>query len=530
MLKLKKESISWAIKSLNKQYDTYVFPYPFEFIAITENEDDVIDYIRDIDIYNAGIRPYRNALTPKSVLGFRIATQLDPIDSIISHSILYEIYDEIETARIPKSQDITFSFRLNPQSNGIMYDTKYTWTSFKEKAQNILTDEDYPFVLITDISDFFPSIYLHDIETTLFDAVKESGKIAHVQVLINYIKAMHLNQTHKGIPVGPQFSRPIAELVLDTIDRQLIGSGIRFIRFSDDYIAFFKSESEAYNALAFLAQVLYDSRNLKLNEQKTEILPKDQFISKYLKTHRGIEKDELIKNFNDLLDKLGISTDPYDDIDIEDLDKEDLEKLQSINLEKILEEELTKDNQLDYGLIYFLLGNLAKIDNTNISNIILSEDNIRKLFPKLRSIISYLERVRSFSDPQKIEIGEKVISLLSCDYVGNLPFNRMWLLNLFTKSKEWDNDDKFVSLLSSYSDNFTIRELYLALGRSNNVKFFRENKYMDLNIDPWLRRAFIASISCLPEPERNPWFKARSLNQRDFLDQIIEKWLIKSHF
>ena len=530
MLNLQKSSISWAIRSLNKHHDTYVFPYPFEFTAINEFETDVIDYIRGIDIYNTGIRSYRNALTPKSLLGFRIATQLDPLDSIISHSILYEIYDEIETARVPKSQNIIYSFRLDPQSNGSMYDPKFTWTSFQDKASEIVSNEDYPYVLVTDISDFFPSIYLHDIETVLFDAIARSGKSAHVQVLINYIKAMHSNQTHKGIPVGPQFSRPISELILDSIDRQLIDKNIKFIRFLDDYIAFFKSEADAYNTLAFMAQYLYDSRNLKLNEQKTEILSSDNFRKKYLIKHRDIENKNLVDKFNDLLDELGISTDSYEDIDIDALGVEDLNKLKNLNLEKILEVELKKDNRLDYGLINFLISNLAKIDNTNVAELLLNKKYIRKLFPKLRSIISYLDRVRSFSDVQKQTIGNKVINLLNYNYVGNLSFNRMWLLSLFTKSKEWDNDTVFPSLISKYSDNLSIRELYLALGRSQNIRFFREKKHIDLNMDSWIRRAFIAAMSCLPEPERTPWFKARSLNHRDFLDQIIEKWVVKKHF
>ena len=531
MLKLQKKSISWAIESLNKHHDTYIFPYPFEFLAINENQDDVINYIRDTDIYTIGIRSYRNALTPKSILSFRIATQLDPIDSIITHSILYEIYNEIEAVRIPKNQNIVYSFRLNPQPGGSIYDPLYTWPSFLEKAFDILNNEDYPFVLITDISDFFPSIYLHNIETTLFEAVKKSGKSVHAQVLINYLKAMHLMQTHKGIPIGPHFSRPIAELILDSVDRQLINENIKFIRFLDDYIAFFKSESEAHKALAFLAQTLYDTRNLKLNGQKTEILPKELFINKYLKKHKDTEKKILIDSFYNLLDKLGIDTNPYEDIDIDDLDEEQKEKLKSINLEKILKDEISKDGKtIDYGLMNFLLWNLAKIDNTNISNIILEEKNLRKLFPKLRSIISYLERVRSFSTIQKKEVGDKVISLLGCSYVENLPFSQMWLLNLFSNSKEWDNEDKFDSILSKYKDKLIIRELYLSLGRSQNIKFFRENKCMDLNMDSWLRRAFIAGISCLPKSERDPWFKARSLTNRDFLDQIVEKWAMKNPF
>lgn len=48
--------------------------------------------------------------------------------------------------------------------------------------------------------------------------------------------------------------------------------------------------------------------------------------------------------------------------------------------------------------------------------------------------------------------------------------------------------------------------------------------------DPWVRRAFIAGISCLSDDERCPWFKNKTLFRRDYLDQIVEKWVMKNHF
>lgn len=529
MLKLQEKSLKWALKNIQKNYDTYVFPMPFEYEAINACQDEVISHLRGIDILNEGIREYRTALTPKSTLGFRICTQLDPLDSIVSNAIIYEIADEIERARVPKSQEQVFSFRLLPQDDGTMYDPNYDWNSYLTKANKIIENGDYSHVLVTDISDFYPSIYLHNIETSLFEAVKASGKSCHVQVLINYLKAMHLNQTHKGIPVGPQFSRPIAELILDEIDRQLISNGIYFIRFVDDYLLFAKSETEAYINLAFLAQLLYDNRNLKLNEKKTEILTTELFKTKYLKKITDVERESIIDNLNDLLEEMGISPDPYEDINLDDLDDANLEKIKALNLELILSKELEKKDP-DSFIISFLIANFARIDNTDVAEVILDDRNICKLFPKLRTIINYLERVRSFSSKQKHEIGERVLNLVTSSFVGQLEFNRIWFLNLFSKSTEWDNETRFEEMLKQYNDSPTRRELLLALGRSSNIKYFRANKSSSLDVNSWTRRAFIAGISCLPESERIPWFKARSLRSRDILDRIVEKWVEKNHF
>lgn len=530
MLKLRESSLNWALENIKKHNDTYVFPQPFEFEAIEANWDEIRNHLKALNVYSSGVRPYRTAVTPKSKLGFRISTQLDPLDSIIYNAIIFEIHKDIENARLPKERDVAFSFRLNPDADGNLYDKDYNWDKYKEKEKKLTALSHHNFIIATDIADFFPSIYLHNIETVLRECVKKSGHATHAETLINIIKAMHLNQTHKGLPVGPQFSRPIAELILDGIDRVLLDNKFVFIRYVDDYRIFCTSESEAYEKLAFLAQKLYDILNLKLNEQKTEILPRDVFRDRYLQTPEDKEEESILDKFNNLLDEIGISRNPYEEIDMDSLDEEQEEKLKEVNIVNLLFDELQKDN-VDFGFFRFLLNNLARFDNSDVAELILEEEHMRKLFPVLRAVVRYLERLRSLDKAQRQTVGKAILDLLQNSFVGQLPFNRAWMLSLFTKDDEWDNQDEFVSLLKKYNDNeMTTRKLYLALGRSQNIRFFREHKQLKMPLDAWARRAFIAAISCLPEDERKPWFKTRALTQRDFLDQMVEKWALQNHF
>ncbi len=75
MLKLKEASLKWALKSFFKSFDSYIFPIPFEKDAIEYNEQEILEYLANIDVLDEGIRDYRSALTPKSKMGFRISTQ-----------------------------------------------------------------------------------------------------------------------------------------------------------------------------------------------------------------------------------------------------------------------------------------------------------------------------------------------------------------------------------------------------------------------------------------------------------------------
>lgn len=531
MLNLKRDSIIWSLNHIRKFQDTNIFPFPFEYLAIFEFENEVISYLESLDIYSAGVRPYRTALVPKSQVGFRIATQLDPLDAIITNAVIYEIHEELEKTRIDCSNNRVFSYRLKPEDDGTLYNPEYSWDAFNNLTDQIANSGEYDYITITDIADFFPSIYLHDIETNLREAVAESGKFAHAQVLINLIKAMHGNQTHKGLPIGPLFSRPIAEIILNDIDKQLQEQGVQWLRYVDDYRIFCKTKQEAYSVLAFLAQSLYDLRNFKLNENKTKILTIQEFKRQYPRVFKSTENDRIIMQFEELFERVGISSSIYDDID-EDLlvdlySEREFEELNSIVL---LRNELDERN-IDYGFINFLINNLSRFDNTELAEYILADDNITNLFPVLRSIINYFERVRSFSAEQKRLIGRQVLELLLNSYICGVEFNRAWLLHLFTKNEEWNNKEYFSRVGNVYQDQYTQRELMLCLGRSRNIDYFRRNRFINISqFDPWVKRAFIAGISCLPKDEREPWYKNRALFDRDFLDILVEKWAIKNHF
>src|SRR5207302_1862584 len=83
MLKLKDTSYSWAITHLLKESDTDLFPRPFEFDAITCYPEEVARSLQTTDIGSYSWFAGRSTIIPKGELSFRIATQLDPWDSLV---------------------------------------------------------------------------------------------------------------------------------------------------------------------------------------------------------------------------------------------------------------------------------------------------------------------------------------------------------------------------------------------------------------------------------------------------------------
>ena len=100
MLSLSPSSLDWALKHAEQYGDTDIFPLPFEFSAIRYDWDRLSDELSSSDILNWKVRPHRESLSPKSNLGFRIATQLDPLDWLIYSALIYEIGHELEAYTI----------------------------------------------------------------------------------------------------------------------------------------------------------------------------------------------------------------------------------------------------------------------------------------------------------------------------------------------------------------------------------------------------------------------------------------------
>ncbi len=131
------------------------------------------------------------------------------------------------------------------------------------------------YLLKTDISRFYHSIYTHSIPWALHGkdyAKKHRGDPILGNIVDRHIRNSQSQQT-LGIPVGPDTSLVIAELLLASIDKTLVAEigNLRGFRYVDDYELCFESRSDAEAALDLL-QVLLGHYELALNAAKTQIL------------------------------------------------------------------------------------------------------------------------------------------------------------------------------------------------------------------------------------------------------------------
>lgn len=128
------------------------------------------------------------------------------------------------------------------------------------------------YILKTDVTRFYPSIYTHTISWTLHTkaiAKSNRGQSLPGNVLDKIIREAQDGQT-MGIPVGPDTSLVIAEIILSAVDKVACGAGLGF-RSYDDYELPGVTRGECEQALVRLETALSEFE-LEVNALKTKIV------------------------------------------------------------------------------------------------------------------------------------------------------------------------------------------------------------------------------------------------------------------
>lgn len=154
--------------------------------------------------------------------------------------------------------------------------------------QKILDSAGYKYMLRTDISRFFPTVYTHSVPWALHTkplAKKHRQKFTdkYFGNLLDQALRQGQDEQTMGLPIGPDTSHVIAEAIATSVDQTLRTSlkgwpaGFRYV---DDYFLFFSTVAEAEGALAALSKALKDFE-LQINFEKTFIRPVSEIVDDY---------------------------------------------------------------------------------------------------------------------------------------------------------------------------------------------------------------------------------------------------------
>lgn len=161
----------------------------------------------------------------------------------------------------------------DPSSNGNRaFNPKHSLNELPDLHAKLRSKHKY--ILKTDISRFYHSIYTHSVAWTYHTkdiAKKNRSSSLFGNVLDKNSQDSQDGQTI-GIPIGPDTSLIIAESLLSNIDLKLSEKGIsNGLRYIDDYFLGFNTIGEAESALTIMQELL-NEYELALNPLKTEII------------------------------------------------------------------------------------------------------------------------------------------------------------------------------------------------------------------------------------------------------------------
>ena len=515
-MKLSKNSIEWAIKHLNVESDTDLFPCPIEIGIINEKRDDIVKRLIDVDLGNYRWKPSRRFVVPKDELSYRVITQLDPLDSIILSGIIKEFGHLIEARRIPESENVVFGSRFQPNSGGYLYKSDGQWRKFWEYAKE--KSQSYECILKFDISDFYNQIYHHTIENQLIESGLPNQVIKSIINLLNSIT----QRVSRGIPVGPHSTHLLAELSLIPIDNSLRIRSIEYCRYNDDFIAFCNSFEEARIILNTVAEILDKQQRLIIQRQKTKIFNQPQFHY-YCNNHLNIEpvndiEEEIMKIVKEHSDG------PYTDkIKYEDLDQEEKDFFSRIYFDEIIKNYLKEDDGPNYPRIRWIYRRLTQLGIPQAIDY--SLENIDRLFPVINDVCLYFSSAAKRYTKNWKRNGSIIVNKLNSNLFTSSEYFQITLLNLFIYNTSLNHFDSFARIFELSSENMKRKIILIAwaIGASDWIREIKENYP---RFDVWNKRAVLIAASKLPNEERRFFYKGiiTNLSSEDILEHIIIKW------
>jgi hypothetical protein len=508
------DALDWALKHLRRFGDTIFLPPAFEFAAIDHDWRRVSAWIGAQDMREWSPRPYRRLLAAKTPGSFRYITQLDPIEHIAFAALMHSVGAELETFRVARRQRRVFSWRFAPLPDGTMYDPKIGWVHFNKRCAKLAESKRVTHVVVADVADFFPHLYLHPVERMLARCTITRDE---AYCVLKILKGWNARVSY-GIPIGPPSARILADATLSDLDEAFLNIGIQYCRYSDDCRIFCRSEAEAKQRLEFLAKQLFELYGLTLQSGKTSIVDVEDYRVRFALSPERLEAESLEATFEDLLERAGVEHEYGESIAYDDLPEEVRAEIDSLNLAEVVRQQIGQE-KYDPVLLSLLLQRLSQLDQDDVVEDLLAR--LHHLEPVIDSIVRYLTTLHIASEAQRKRIGKMIMGAVR--QKGTSAYQAMCLLSVFATSVAFDSARDFERLYDHCSEEAK-RKLVLAMARTSNARWFYARRRDVSSLGPWLRRAFLAGASCMKEDARKAFFQTEE-RSGDVLEQAVLSWV-----
>lgn len=522
---MKKKDIGLALDNITKFGDTDIFPFPIENHIFFDKKKEMVNFIESIhnnfEDFQSKFPPINiNTCSPIGNTGFRWATLIDPIWNLYFLSTVISISDDIEKARIPIDKEQIFSYRFSPNlTDGSLFDKNINWQSFQKKSLEIVKNENFEYVIVCDIADFYNRIYHHRLENSLLQLGLKSDAPKRIMSILQKFSGTN----SYGLPIGGPAARILAELSLNNIDRILKLNGIKFCRFVDDFHIFAKSREEAHSSLNTLSMKLMINEGLTLQKHKTQILTKSEFIN-LVASRLNLETEDGVSRSKVKFMTLPIRYDPYSPTAESDYKKikKDLKEFDILDL---LNEELRK-TRIHQQFSKHLLKAFNVLDAKIVSSAFIAISNriefLYAIFPNI--MIAAYSNFDKLSDEARNTLISKLHQLIKNDsYIIQVELNASYLARVLGKLYTPENEEIIGGLFNKFNSSILVKTTILKVLAKWKLQYWLSDlKNNFQTMSSWERRVYILG-SYVMKDEGKHWREHNKSNFSEF-ELIVRDW------
>ena len=514
--RLNEDIIRLAIKHIAKYGDTDIFPNIPMLDFMVSDEDAIVQCLAkiDLDVFNPS--GTIEVLSPKRQFGFRIVNQQNLIDAILLLACVLEISFDIESKKSKLEKHYSYSYRIAPNFNtGDIFDSNINFKTWLVKHQEIIkSDTSIEFILSLDIADFYSRIYFHRLENLLDEVIPETKRGAS-SFIKKSIKNIRSRQSF-GLPIGSNSARILAELALSDFDEMLSNYGIISSRYVDDFRIFLKNESDAQATIGFFAEALYKNEGLTLNDSKTKLESRDEYLKK-------IELEVADPQFIALNDAIGI----FEGIayGIREATDDELLRIAEIDLLEQLHNEIN-NRDLNVSKIKLLLKALRLSPSEEAGDFI--KANLIKLLILPRETCLLIGKIVEMVPNYFDDFGSEIIETLNDKFVGSVLIIRFWLLEIFSRGyikPNYQQTDRITQIVGATNR----QQLFLIRGGIGDKNFFRGLKTSFNSIVNSETPYLLLGATCLPKDEYCTWVNLIKNQISDPINRLHAEWLVKNY-